>query len=97
MKAIRQGHNSGLVVQAHHLRVLPVGVTDGLTPSMSPPLRGAVDKYLYRETNGLAVCILVLQSIVTLDNYYYTLSLIPCLIYCRINWPPVNPPTLSLN
>jgi len=41
--------------------VLPVGTTDRLTPSMSPPLRGAGDKYLHRETNGLTVCILVVD------------------------------------
>jgi hypothetical protein len=41
--------------------VLPVGATDRLTPSMSPPLRGAGDKYLHRETNGLTVCILVVD------------------------------------
>lgn len=41
--------------------MLPVGATDGLTPSMSPPLRGAGDKYLHRETNGLTVCIPVVD------------------------------------
>jgi hypothetical protein len=41
--------------------VFPVGATDRLTPSISPPLRGAGDKYLHRETNGLTVCILALD------------------------------------